>query len=50
MSTGDDPDVEKPSSDDRENSDHEVSVRMASAAPGAQAGASGSLEEELTMN
>ena len=50
MSTEDDPVVEKPSPDDRDNSDQEVSVRMATAASGAQAVTSGSVEDEAAMN
>ena len=42
--------MEKPSSDDRDNSDQEVSARMASATTGAQAEAIGTLEDELAMN
>ena len=49
MSTVDDLDTEKPSSDDRGKTDQEISAGMASATSGAQAEVIGTLEDELTV-
>ena len=50
MSTNDDPVVENTSPDVRDQSDQEDSVRMGTDLPGAQAGTSGSVENEAAMN